>query len=518
VNAGLAPADHSTEIEDWLRAVAHLSEGARPQAAPPLQSGAHLHGDRFSVGALLGRGGMGAVYEVRDLERQVDLALKTPLDRRPERVLHLKNEFRASRDLVHPNLVQLDELFESDGLWFFTMERLRGTPFTTFVRPGGSLDPDRARRALRGLVGGLSALHAAGKVHRDVKPSNALVESGGRVVLLDFGLVGGTERVSQERTARAGTAVYMAPEQGCGAGGPPADWYSVGVVLYQSLTGVLPFAGSGPDVLARKRAETPPAPSTMAPGVPPDLEQLCLDLLQTSPGRRPGGDEISRRLGGPRTTAAPSAPRALVGRRRELGLLREALATAERAGPVTVLIRGAPGVGKTTLVETFLGRLAEPVTVLSGRCCAREFIPLRALDGVVDSLACRLARLDDAALRGLLPSNSAALAELFPVLTRSFRPRASPAKRSRPSPSKTRRPALGALRKLLAGLARKSTLVVAIDDLQWADSDSLGALEDLFRGSLFKNVVLILAARPNAEVPKLSGRRVVLELGAWSPG
>jgi predicted ATPase len=70
----------------------------------------------------------------------------------------------------------------------------------------------------------------------------------------------------------------------------------------------------------------------------------------------------------------------------------------------------------------------------------------------------------------------------------------------------------------LAGLARKSTLVVAIDDLQWADSDSLGALEDLFRGSLFKNVVLILAARPNAEVPKLSGRRVVLELGAWSPG
>lgn len=118
---------------------------------------------------------MGAVYEVRDLERGANLALKTLLDTRSERLLDLKSEFRALQDLTHPNLVRLDELFESDGLWFFTMERIRGTPFSSFVRPCG-LDPERLRRSLKDLAHGLLALHGADKIHRDVKPSNTLVE------------------------------------------------------------------------------------------------------------------------------------------------------------------------------------------------------------------------------------------------------------------------------------------------------------------------------------------------------
>ena len=180
-------ATRTTDVESWLRAVAHAS--AESPASPPLAPGTHLCRGRFVIGAMLGRGGMGVVYEVRDRERGADLALKTLLHTAPERLLAFKHEFRALQDLVHPNLVRLDELFEDDGRWFFTMERIRGVRFTDFVRPDG-LDEPRLRRGLEQLARGLQALHRADKVHRDVKPSNTLVESDGRVVLLDFGLIG----------------------------------------------------------------------------------------------------------------------------------------------------------------------------------------------------------------------------------------------------------------------------------------------------------------------------------------
>ena len=215
--AGFLPAAPATEtpstkIEGWLRAVAHLSGGAASRVGPPLRPGTRLQKGRFVVGNLLGRGGMGVVYEVRDLERGANVALKTLLDTGSEQLLAFKNEFRALQDLTHPNLIRLYELFESDGLWFFTMERIQGTPFTKFVRPRG-LDPLRLRGSLIQLVRGLLALHGADKVHRDVKPSNTLVEQGGRVVLLDFGLVGDVGSVKEGGLPRAGTAAYMAPRQ-----------------------------------------------------------------------------------------------------------------------------------------------------------------------------------------------------------------------------------------------------------------------------------------------------------------
>src|SRR5262249_41815528 len=152
--------------------------------------------------------------------------------------------------LHHENLVALHELHADGGRWFFTMELVDGVPFLDRVRPGGRLDSERLRDGLAQLARGLGRLHDAGIVHRDLKPSNVLRGGDGRGVLRDFGLA--AERPDEPW---AGTAAYLAPE---GPRTPAADWYAVGVMLYEALTGALPFAGHPLDILARKqRAEAP---------------------------------------------------------------------------------------------------------------------------------------------------------------------------------------------------------------------------------------------------------------------
>src|SRR4051812_11823896 len=225
---------------------------------------------------------MGVVYQAFDRERNTMVALKTlrglseSLD--AEVVLRFKNEFRSLQDLHHPNLVSLGELIEDSGHWFFTMELLDGVDFLEWVRPGGASDgehtptrrspgalmtpattPDgtigaalahaptvpvsvaapsplhegRLREALRQLAAGLSALHAAGKVHRDIKPNNILVQRDGRLVLLDFGLVTDATRENWADEGVVGTTAYMAPEQAASKPvGPEADCYAVGVLLF----------------------------------------------------------------------------------------------------------------------------------------------------------------------------------------------------------------------------------------------------------------------------------------------
>jgi serine/threonine protein kinase len=153
-------------------------------------------------------------------------------------------------------------------------------------------------------------LHAAGKVHRDVKPSNVLVTPSGRVVLLDFGLV--RERASSDRDGEVrieGTLGYMSPEQAREVNvGPPADLYAVGVMLFEALTGVLPFDDrSIADVLARAGAP-PPRPSELVPNVPCDLDDLCVELLDPAPERRPTPPRSSTDSASIRDRAEPGMP------------------------------------------------------------------------------------------------------------------------------------------------------------------------------------------------------------------
>jgi serine/threonine protein kinase/tetratricopeptide (TPR) repeat protein len=519
------------------------------------------HAKRFEEVRLLGEGGMGVVYEARDTERGEAVALKKLRTFSPHALLRFKREFRAIQDLHHPNIVALRELFSEEGDWFFTMELVPGTDFFDYVRPRGTrggvyeptprrhdseaetadvatvatmprvraakvvsappLDEERLRGALRQLASGLAALHEAGLVHRDVKPSNIRVTAEGRLVILDFGLV--TDGTNHHTTAHniVGTPAYMAPEQATRSDvGPEADWYSVGVLLYEALTGTLPFSGSTVEVLLQKQRTQPDAPSTRDPSVPPDLDRLCEGLLQQDAAARPKGDDILRVLGASsvRLRADPTTHRTqdspFVGRDVELRELASAFDDARRKGAVSVLVTGESGVGKTCLVRQFVdaARARDPeVVVLMDRCYERESVPYKALDGVVDALARLLARMSDAEAATLLPTRVSPLVQAFPVLQRvAAIERQSRALHRALDPSELRARAFAAMRELLVRLTDRKPLIVVIDDAQWADSDSRLLLAEVLRPPDAPRLLLVATARSLGDDQSAAGRAGLL--------
>jgi serine/threonine protein kinase len=312
---------------------------------------------RFEVRGTLGAGGAGVVYRAFDRQLQREVALKLLRSASGRDLYRFKREFRALADIVHPNLVALHELHASGGDWYFTMELVEGVSFIDWVRPPRTTSgPQRTRQdiaaspyneaRLRGalvqLIDALVALHRAGKLHRDLKPSNVLVTAQGRVALLDFGLVAGTGEGDPEKLA-VGTPVYMSPEQ---AAAQPldeaSDWYAVGCMLYEALTGKRPFEGEAEAVMTRKQTDVPVPPRQVIAGVPVDLDRLCMMLLQPAAAARPNGMSILNHLGaGPSPTTrriSRSAPAAnFVGRGAETEELRRALADSRRRG-VAVLV------------------------------------------------------------------------------------------------------------------------------------------------------------------------------------
>jgi len=487
--------------------------------------------DRFQVLRQLGMGGMGVVYEALDRKSGEKVALKTLRNVDSAAILLLKQEFRALGGLHHPNLIRLGELFESRGDWFFTMELITGVELMPWLR-GGNVR--RLRDTISQLVVGLGALHDAGRVHRDIKPSNVLV-SDGRVVLLDFGLATRHDRERDQASwadgAIVGTPDYMAPEQASGRPiGPESDFYSVGVIMYEALAKRLPIAGRPIEVLMEKQRAVPPLASTLAT-VPPDLDALCADLLRVDPATRPGRSAILRRLAGPRgDTPVPGrdsasltptpARQAFIGREAELGVLRAALAESNAGEPVTILIEAESGMGKSAVAEQFVGELdREDVVILRGRCYERESVPYKAVDGIIDSLSRYMAKLSDKEAAGLLPFHIGLLAEVFPVL-RGVRviveqPRAAHA----PDPQEQRRRVFAALRELFARLGARHPLVLLIDDLHWADEDSLALLDAILRPPEAPCLLLVSTAWPRGDEPPIQFggdlRRMVLKpLGA----
>jgi hypothetical protein len=509
---------------------------------------------RFDVRRKLGAGGMGVVYEAFDREKQVAVALKTLRSPAPNAILRFKREFRAVHELNHRNLVQLGELVEENGTWFFTMELVDGVSLLRYVRgsawsepshaddtaptasergPAGvarrrhisaAFDEVRLRDAMAQLCRGLHALHGSGMVHRDIKPSNVLVESGGRVVLLDFGLVletDGGEGLGITDGQVVGTAAYMAPEQASGAAlGPEADWYSVGAVLYEALVGMPPFSGSSLRILMAKQEIAPVAPRQLLPQIPADLDAVCMDLLEINPSRRPSGQAVLNRLGS-RRPVGPARPARLgsipplapvfVGREAELAVLGDALTRAVAGQQTTVHVRGEAGIGKSTLVRRFCEQASHSrgAVVLSGRCHERETLPYKLLDGVIDALAHVLSRLPRPEAAACLPRHASLLLSVFPVLRRvdviAEAPRFEVA-----DPLELRARVFAALRELFARLAERRTLIVAIDDVQWADTDGLALLAEVLRPPDVPPFLLVVSSRDACSV--CAGARVI-ELG-----
>lgn len=456
---------------------------------------------RFVVLRRLGRGGMGVVFLAYDPDHDRMLALKRMRgDGAPTatstRLQRFKREFRVARDLHHPNLVRLGELFVEDGCWFFTMELIRGGDFLSYVRGAHGCDHDRLRATTIEIVRGLAALHRAGLVHRDIKPHNVLVEPDGRAIVLDFGVV--AERSDAlDRGRMVGTVSYMAPEQIHGEPvGPATDWYALGTMLFVALTGRPPFEGSTDDVLAAKLDRDGPAPSSIADSIPPALDRLCARLLARDAAARPGLDEILKALDAdPEAIAAMPTP--FVGRDDVLASL-SAHFSASRSAAVVVTLEGEPGIGKTALADRAIAgwRTAYPeVVVLRGKCHARERIPYNAIDGAIDDLARVLSRLPRAEQDRIGGGDIEQLGRLFPTL-----PIACDASDAL-APLAVRNRAFVALRDVVHRLAQQRPVVLVLDDMQWADADSLAALEVLLARAASPPILVVITARATVAQP-----------------
>jgi serine/threonine protein kinase len=489
----------------------------------------------FRILEQLGSGGFGKVYRARDCDRNLVVALKVLKFVDGDTLLAFKNEFRSLAGLTHPNLVTLFELLSDGARWFFTMELVDGVDFlvhvagarasardtgpTAVIRPPSpgsegrgrrthAVDEGRLRSTLRQLAEGIHALHGAGKLHRDIKPSNILVTPRGRVKLLDFGLVTdvGLAR-SDDRVV--GTAEYMAPEQGAGEESEATDWYSVGVMLYQALTGRLPHQGGFMQLLLDK-CNAPRPPRELAPDAPGDLSELCSRLLAPKPAQRPGGAEILRALGAPAAGAPRSErSRTFEGRSAELSTLGHAYrASREERRPQVVHVSGRRGAGKTALIERFLdGLRGEGTLVLAGRCCARETVPFKALDGVMDALCGHLCQLSRSDVDLLLPGEAWTLAQLFPVLRRVKAVEVLRRRHGAPSEAgAVRRRAVRALRQLLRNLAVYWPLVLCVDDLQLGDPGSVAMLQELLRPPDPPALLLVLCYRTEEHPASLAVR------------
>ncbi len=478
-------------------------------------------GERYEIRRPLGSGGIGMVYEALDKESGGIVALKTLRDVTPDGLYRLKREFRLLQGIEHRNVCRHYELFEHAKRWFITMECVQGTDLIDHVRDGDdatrfSCNVHRLRDALAQLAEALCALHDAGLVHRDLKPSNVLVAPDGRVVLIDFGFVEDTapEATPQRSQSIVGTPIYMAPEQALAADpGPPADWYSFGVVLYEALTGQFPHDGDTPlALMLNKQRIDPPRAATRVTGVPAELDALCAELLHADPASRPSGRAVLRRLGQgardsrPSLSSIPALGATFVGRTDELGRLRAAF-ELDKQRTVTVLVEGASGVGKTALVRRFADEVsAGGALVLGGRCFERESVPYKAFDNAIDALARHLKRLPEVEVAALLPRHPDLLVRMFPVLGAIRAMSSSPSSRAPVGdPQEQRNQAFAALREVLHRLASRRRLVLAIEDWQWADADSLVLARDLIRHRDSPPMLFVLTARPSTD-PETAAR------------
>src|SRR5271154_3247469 len=248
--------------------------------------------NRYRIEREIAHGGMAEVYLARDqsLDRLVALkALFPEFAREPSFVERFRREAQAAANLNHPNIVAIYDWGQEDGTYFIVMEYVEGRSLRDLIRSQGPLDAGQAADITAEIASALAFAHRSGVVHRDVKPGNVLLTQSGTVKVTDFGIArAGTSDGLTQTGSVMGTATYFSPEQAQGlAVDGRSDVYSVGIVLYELVCGVPPFAADSPVSVAYKHVrEEPVPPSQRAPGIPPALEQIIMSALAKDPEHR----------------------------------------------------------------------------------------------------------------------------------------------------------------------------------------------------------------------------------------
>ncbi len=268
--------------------------------------------DRYEVLDFLGEGGMARVFRGRDriLERTVAIKLLSDRLATDERsVERFRREARAAAGLSHPGIVAVYDTGTDDGFHFIVMEYVEGETLDRILRREGRLPPGRALEFAERVSEALAAAHASGIIHRDVKPANIMLAADGSVKVMDFGIVRAVQSDTLTHTATIlGTASYLSPEQ---ARGDPvdgrADLYSLGVVLYEMLTGRPPFVGENPVAVAAQHVGSQPLPpSQVEPSLGSAFDGVVLKALEKSPDDRyRSAEEFAEALGGLQAGTVP---------------------------------------------------------------------------------------------------------------------------------------------------------------------------------------------------------------------
>ncbi len=464
----------------------------------------------------LGEGGMGVVYKAEDtkLSRHVALKfLREDLAKDRQALDRFRREARAASALNHPNICTIHEVDECEGRPFIAMELIEGQTLRTIS--AGPLPWSKTAELGVQIVKALAAAHAAGIVHRDIKPENLMVRSDGYVKVLDFGLarlvhrlgdstsggLGSSAKPNTDSGTLLGTVGYMSPEQVRGEElGSASDIFSLGVVLYEMATGQHPFRSESPVATLHAILSRPPlAPSRLNPEAPPQAESLILRMLEKDARLRPSAAAVEQALGsafgGVTRTIAPASKRHTVGREKERAELLAAFEEVAGGRGLLVCVSGEPGIGKTTLVEDFLGDLQTggwSFSVAKGRCSERlagaeAYLPfLEALESLPRS------GVEGAAhkMRTIAPTW---YAELFP-LSESDPSDARLLTQARTATQERVKRELGAF---LEEVARPEPVVVFLDDLHWADSSTVDLLAYLATKFDTTRILIIGAYRPS---------------------
>jgi hypothetical protein len=297
IRAAAPPAPVGPETLDPMRSaglpgtVDYRPGPGSPPGAIPVQVG------RYRILGPLGAGGMGTVYRAHDPQLDREVALKFPrFDGSPQEVIRrierFEREARAAAKVWHPNVCPMFDVGEHEGHPYVVMALVEGESLAQRLAARGRYeDVAQAAALIRQVLDGLAAIHARGIVHRDLKPANILLEHDGRAVVTDFGLARPEAEAGQLTSEGVilGTPAYMAPEQAAGQSeriGPATDVYSLGVVLYQMLTGRPPFTGPVPAMLAQILRDEPPSPREFRPDLDPALEAVLMRALHKDPAER----------------------------------------------------------------------------------------------------------------------------------------------------------------------------------------------------------------------------------------
>lgn len=457
---------------------------------------------RYRLLRQIGRGGMGEVFEALDTRHNPQtVAIKRMFADDAQSIARLKREYRRMEGIAHPNLISLHGLDVHENRPFIVMEYIKGTEFYAALgrKDGAPLDEDHLRKLLRMLAHGVMALHDAGRIHRDLKGRNVMVTEQGRVVVLDFGLVNEVQRrtlITSTMGTAVGTPHYMAPEQAAGEASTPAsDWYALGVMLHVAATQQYPIEGTSFEVLLNKQSADIPRVRTRDPRISPALEDLIAHLLCCGVAERATGydvlhwcDRATRPI--PRSPPPPG-PAALIGRDTHLLALSGALARASRQ-LVRIDVTGPSGTGKSALLRQFIAPLRRDASfvILESKCYEHDHVPLKAFDPLIDRLCHYLLKLPRDQVDPMLDGGFHALTHLFPALrkVRSSNGADSMLRRlglvnEENGEHDLRERAIRGLRGLLYRIAASARLVLAIDDLQWADLDSVQLLQELVTDS-----------------------------------